>query len=80
MKLELFKYDTCPYCQRVLAEIREQGRKDIELCDIHESQEHCERLIEVGGKKQVPCLFIDGNPMYESLDIIAWLKDHPQEN
>ncbi|MBE6736814.1 MAG: NrdH-redoxin, partial [Ruminococcaceae bacterium] len=36
------------------------------------------RLIEVGGYEQVPCLFIDGKPMYESLDIIDWLKAHPQ--
>jgi glutaredoxin len=28
----------------------------------------------VGGKHQVPCLFIDGDPMYESDDIVAWMK------
>ena len=37
-----------------------------------------DELVRVGGKMQVPCLFIDGNPMYESLDIIQWLKDNPQ--
>ena len=31
-------------------------------------------LIAVGGKRQVPCLFIDGKPLYESSDIIAWAK------
>ena len=36
-------------------------------------------LIEHGGKEQVPCLFIDGKPLYESLDIIAWLEEHPQQ-
>ncbi len=32
-----------------------------------------QRLAEVGGKKQVPCLFIDGKAMYESDDIIEYL-------
>jgi glutaredoxin len=26
------------------------------------------------GRTQVPCLFIDGEPMFESADISAWLK------
>jgi len=33
-------------------------------------------LIEIGGKSQVPCLFIDGVPPYESDDIIRWLKSN----
>ena len=78
MKLELFKFATCPYCQRVLAEIKAEGRTDIELHDIHENASDRERLIKEGGKEQVPCLFIDGKPLYESSDIIAWLKAHPQ--
>ncbi len=28
---------------------------------------------------KVPCLFIDGNPMYESDDIIMWLRENPQD-
>lgn len=78
MKLELYKFDTCPYCRRVFAEIEAQGRTDIELHDIHKSQSDRERLINDGGMEQVPCLFIDGEPMYESLDIIDWLRAHPQ--
>ena len=79
MKLELFMFDTCPYCQRVMREIESSGRTDIELHNIHENYLDKVRLIEEGGKEQVPCLFIDGKPMYESLDIIDWLKAHPQE-
>jgi glutathione S-transferase len=30
-------------------------------------------LIEVGKKNQVPCLFIDGEALYESDDIITYL-------
>ena len=39
--------------------------------------ENRERLIRDGGKLQVPCLFIDGKPLYESDDIVAWLRANP---
>ena len=79
MKLELYKFDSCPYCVRVFKAIEQMGRTDIEMRDIEESAADYKRLLEVGGKDQVPCLFIDGSPMYESLDIIDWLEKHPQE-
>ncbi len=78
MKYELYKKDTCPYCRKVMKYITDSGRDDIEMKDIVEDDENRKRLIEVGGKQQVPCLFIDGRPLYESGDIIAWLSDHPQ--
>ena len=79
MTLELYKFDECPYVQRVMKYLKESGRTDVVFKDIHQSKEAEQTLIKVGGKRQVPCLFIDGKPMYESLDIIAWLKAHPQE-
>lgn len=78
MKLELFKYDTCPYCVKVMNYIDSVGRTDIIYRDIQKSDEDARELVAVGGKRQVPCLFIDRKPLYESLDIIQWLKDHPQ--
>ena len=78
MKLELYMFDTCPFCRRVLNYIDESGRTDVELHNIHKNAADRQRLIEVGGMEQVPCLFVDGVPMYESLDIIDWLKAHPQ--
>ena len=47
---------------------------EIPLSDITNDPEAVEKLIEVGGKRQVPCLFIDGKPLYESDDIIAWFS------
>lgn len=79
MKLELYMFETCPFCRKVLNEIERQGRKDIEFHDIRKSQKDRLRLTDVGGKEQVPCLFIDGNPMYESDDIVNWLKENPEE-
>ena len=78
MKLELFKMETCPYCRKVMNYIESAGRKDVAYRDINQSAEAEETLIAVGGKRQVPCLFIDGKPLYESMDIISWLEEHPE--
>ena len=77
MKLELYKMDTCPFCRKVMNEIDRQGRNDIEMHDINRNPEDRETLIRVGGMLQVPFLFIDGKPMYESGDIVAWLRENP---
>ena len=78
MKLELFKMDTCPFCRKVFRAIEQMGRTDIEMHDINRSAEDRERLVREGGKLQVPCLFIDGRPLYESNDIVKWLMENPQ--
>ena len=77
MDLKLYVSDTCGFCRRVKQYIDEVGRTDIEYRNISQSQEDAEELVRVGGKRQVPCLFIDGKPMYESADIIQWLKENP---
>jgi len=79
LKLELYMMQTCPFCRRVLNYIEESGRTDITLHDINASAEDEDYLVQNGGKRQVPCLFIDGKPMYESMDIIEWLKANPCE-
>ena len=79
MKLELYKMNTCPYCRKVMNYIDSVGRTDVVCRDINQDPEAEKTLIAVGGKRQVPCLFIDGEPMYESLDIINWLEAHPQQ-
>lgn len=73
--LDLYYYDSCPYCQKVLRAIDRMGIKDkITFKNILQSQEAADTLVRVGGKRQVPCLFIDGAPMYESDDIVSWLS------
>ncbi len=70
---ELYIMPSCPYCHKVL---RYMQQHDIELPlrDIKAEPEVRATLERVGSKVQVPCLFIDGNPMYESDDIIAYLQ------
>jgi len=42
--------------------------------DITEDDAAAERLVRVGGLDQVPCLFVDGRPLYESDAIVAFLE------
>ncbi len=71
--LELFYMPTCPYCQKVLRWMRDHDVEDVELFDIVSEPKHKDRLIQEGGKHQVPCLFINNEPLYESDDIIKYL-------
>lgn len=74
-KLELFMKPTCPYCIKVM-NFMSENNVTIPLRDIVADESATETLIAVGGKRQVPCLFIDGKPLYESSDIIEWLRDN----
>ncbi|MDO5017736.1 MAG: glutathione S-transferase N-terminal domain-containing protein [Lagierella massiliensis] len=75
MKLELFYMRFCPYCLKVTRFINKYKLGDkIELINISTDKEGEKRLAEIGGKVQVPCLFVDGQPMYESSAIIEFLK------
>ena len=71
-ELTLYYSPSCPYCHRV-TDFMEKEKMKMSMKDVHEEGNRDE-LIKVGGKGQVPCLVIDGKPLYESLDIIEWLK------
>ncbi len=76
-ELELFKFDSCPFCVRVLSKVRELGIEEgIKLRDTTREPDANAELIDRGGKRQVPCLFVDGKPMYESADISRWLEEN----
>ncbi|ATH08959.1 hypothetical protein BIY24_13680 [Halobacteriovorax marinus] len=75
MKLELFYYDACPFCQLVLGVIDELNIA-VDYCNIQESMEHLNRLTSDTGRRTVPCLYIDNKPMFESSDIVDWLKEN----
>lgn len=71
--LELYYFDSCPYCQRVMKVIDEL-KISVVYKDIHADINEMHKLYYITGRKTVPCLFINGEPMHESLDIIHWLK------
>lgn len=70
--LVLYKKDSCPFCVKVMSYVAASGL-DVEMRDVAHDAEAMRELVEVGGKRQVPCLFIDGRPLYESGDIVAYL-------
>ncbi len=76
--LALYHYQTCPFCVRTRRAIRRLGL-NIELRDAQHDPKWRQQLVEQGGRRQVPCLYIPtaGNQatwMYESKDIIAYLE------
>ncbi len=75
--VNIYVKPTCPYCTRVLL-ANEQIKAPLNLLDITADPAHRETLIQKGGKPQVPFLEdVHRNvSMYESLDIIAYLKTH----
>ena len=72
--LVLYYKPTCPFCQKVL-NFLEENNLDVPLKNVDEDHKAREELLHLGGKTQVPCLFIDGKPLFESGDIIDWLKE-----
>ena len=73
LDLELFKFDSCPFCIRVMSVVRDLDVQ-VRLRDTRREDGARDELIKRGGKSQVPCLFIDGQALYESTDIIAFLQ------
>lgn len=76
--LTLYIMNTCPFCKKVLRFIEKNSIEGIEVKDIIGNEENEKELIEKGGKKQVPMLMIGDKPMYESDDIIEYLKENMQ--
>lgn len=74
MKLELIHKWACPYSARVRDFIDERGlQHQIAFTEITETEDAKDRLAQLTGKTQVPCLIADGEPILESRDIIQWL-------
>ena len=77
--LVLFKFDSCPFCQRVQRQLEPLGlAQDIELRDTRQDPKARAQLQEETGRTQVPCLFINGKPLFESSDISAYLQAYSQ--
>jgi glutathione S-transferase len=71
--LTLFHFQGCPYCAKVRDYMLQAGIS-IPMKDTHADPANKAELLAIGGKTQVPCLVIDGRALYESMDIIEWLK------
>lgn len=79
MKLDLYYFPECPYCQKVLLAIDELSLNNfISLLNIREDRSALEKLVKDTGRRTVPCLYIDDNPMHESDDIVYWLRKNKE--
>lgn len=75
MKLDLYYYDECPYCQLVLDAIDDLSlNSKIKLCHVRKDSKHREYHLKTTNRTTVPCLYVDDKPMFESRDIAHWLK------
>lgn len=75
MKLELFYYDQCPFCQKVLRGVDELGLNNkITLRNTLNDHQSRDYHIKKSGRTTVPCLYIDDTPLFESSDILNWLS------
>ncbi len=75
---QLFKTDLCGFCYRVRDFAEEKGIS-LTLRDTMTDMEAFRELLQGGGRSTVPCLKIQREKeviwMYESLDIIDYLKE-----
>lgn len=71
--LKMYVLPGCPWCAKVDAFL---SANDVTLEHLDVTQgTNGDDLIALGGKRQCPCLVVDGRAMYESSDIIAYLAD-----
>lgn len=72
---KLYVGTVCRFCKKV-ENFMEENNIDIPLVNINEDRQAMLELMEKGGKRQVPCLYHEGEYLYESDDIIAFLKEN----
>ena len=75
--LVLYEKPWCPFCMRVEATLRSLGI-ELERRDVEQDAAAARELVEQGGSRMVPCLYIPdggaGQWLYESSDITAYLR------
>ena len=74
-ELFLYHYEGCSYCTLV-RDFIDANHITVTLKDTRKDPLAKAELLKIGGKTQVPCLVMDGKALYESADIIQWLKDN----
>jgi glutathione S-transferase len=76
--MQLYLWQSCPFCQKVVRALEELGLEEgaeYTVVEAGPGTEGREVVEKTGGKAMVPFL-VDGDvAMYESDDIIAYLRD-----
>lgn len=71
---KLYINPMCPFCQKVLM-FMDENKVELPLANINEGS-NLDDLRTIGGSGQVPALLIDDKMMYESDDIIAYIREN----
>ena len=77
--LLLYYKPACPYCKQVL-DYLDEAAISLPLKNIDQETDARDELLHLGGKMQVPCLFIDGKALYMPGEIINWLEAYYKES
>lgn len=78
-KFELYFKPDCPYSLKVLNYMKDSKILDFTSYNIEDGrcgEENKKALEEIGGKIQVPFMVFGDEKMYESDDIIEYLKEN----
>ncbi len=76
--IELYVSITCPFCQKVERAARELGLtegREYRLIDAQPNTPGRDVVLKTGGKAMVPFMIDGHTSMYESDDIITYLKN-----
>ncbi|MCB1156936.1 MAG: glutathione S-transferase N-terminal domain-containing protein [Leptospiraceae bacterium] len=75
--IKVYQYPSCPYCRKVInaiTELKLKSGEDYLLIEASHGTSGREEVIRLGGKGQVPFL-VDGDvKMYESDDIVQYIR------
>jgi len=77
-QITLYYSPQCPYCQKVLSYMRQEGIQ-IPMKNVKADRKAKDELQEIGGHLVVPCLIVNGTAIYDANDIIDWLSAHQQD-
>ena len=80
MLIQLYHRWHCPYSKRVRDFVDQNalGEK-VEYLELGEAEGAEDKLADLTGGSQVPCLVVDGEPILESADIVDWLRTNLAE-
>jgi len=77
-QITLYYSPQCPYSQKVLSYLKKSGIQ-IPMKNVKIDSTARDELQQIGGHLIVPCLVVDGQPIYNADDIIDWLSDHQED-
>ena len=77
--LVMYSSRSCGYCGRVKRHLEKLGLV-VTTRELQGGPSVREELIEKTGRGQVPCLFIDDQPLFESADIMEWLSRYAEKS